>query len=73
LAVLARRGSAKRCTPWGQITYGGVRPRPGYHECSDAAGEEPSAAKYDWMNRIIAIGTGYRRADGPIYNIFEVL
>jgi len=34
---------------------------------------ETSAPKYDWMNRIIAIGTGYRRADGPLYSIFEVL
>jgi Protein of unknown function (DUF3237) len=34
---------------------------------------ETSAPKYDWMNRIIAIGAGYRRADGPIYGIFEVL
>jgi hypothetical protein len=31
------------------------------------------ALKYDWMNRIIAIGTGYRRADCPIDSIFEVL
>jgi Protein of unknown function (DUF3237) len=34
---------------------------------------ETSAPKYDWMNRIIAIGTGYRLPDGPIYSIFEVL
>jgi hypothetical protein len=34
---------------------------------------ETSAPKYDWMNRIIAIGSGYRLADGPIYSIFEVL
>jgi hypothetical protein len=34
---------------------------------------ETSSKKYDWMNRIIAIGTGYRRANGPIYSIFEVL
>jgi hypothetical protein len=34
---------------------------------------ETSAAKYDWMNRIIAVGTGHRRADGPIYSVFEVL
>jgi hypothetical protein len=27
---------------------------------------ETSAPKCDWMNRIIAIGSGYRRADGPI-------
>jgi hypothetical protein len=32
-----------------------------------------SAPQYDSMNRIIAIGTGYRRVDGPIYSVFEVL
>ena len=26
-----------------------------------------------WINRIIAIGIGHRLADGPVYNIFEVL
>jgi hypothetical protein len=34
---------------------------------------ETSAPKYDWMNRIIAVGTGHRLPDGPIYSIFEVL
>jgi hypothetical protein len=34
---------------------------------------ETSAPQYDWMNRIIAIGTGHRLADGPLYSIFEVL
>ncbi|MFZ3334292.1 MAG: DUF3237 domain-containing protein [Candidatus Acidiferrales bacterium] len=34
---------------------------------------ETSGAKYDWMNRIIAIGTGHRLPDGPLYSIFEVL
>jgi Protein of unknown function (DUF3237) len=34
---------------------------------------ETGAAKYDWMNRIIAIGTGHRFPDGPLYSIFEVL
>ncbi|MGA8599169.1 MAG: DUF3237 domain-containing protein [Bryobacteraceae bacterium] len=34
---------------------------------------ETSAPKYDWMNRIVAAGIGNRRADGPIYSIFEVL
>jgi hypothetical protein len=34
---------------------------------------ETSAAKYDWMNRIIAIGTGHRLADGPLYSVFEIL
>jgi hypothetical protein len=34
---------------------------------------ETSAEKYDWINRIIAVGAGDRRSDGPIYSIFEVL
>jgi Protein of unknown function (DUF3237) len=34
---------------------------------------ETASQKYDWINRIIAIGIGHRRADGPIYSIFEVL
>jgi Protein of unknown function (DUF3237) len=34
---------------------------------------ETSAPKYDWMNRIIAVGTGHRLPDGPVYSIFEVL
>ena len=32
-----------------------------------------AAAKYDWINRILAIGVGYRAAEGVIYSIFEVL
>jgi hypothetical protein len=34
---------------------------------------ETGAPKYDWMNRIIAVGTGGRPPDGPIYSLFEVL
>jgi hypothetical protein len=34
---------------------------------------ETSAPKYDWINRIIAIGIGHRLPDGPLYSIFEVL
>ena len=34
---------------------------------------ETAAPKYDWLNRIIAIGTGRRPPEGPIYDIFEVL
>lgn len=34
---------------------------------------ETSSRKYDWMNRILAVGIGHRPPDGPIYNIFEVL
>jgi len=34
---------------------------------------ETAAAKYDWLNRVIAIGVGHRRADGPLYNVHELL
>jgi Protein of unknown function (DUF3237) len=34
---------------------------------------ETSAAKYDWINRVVAVGIGHRRADGAIYRVFEVL
>jgi hypothetical protein len=34
---------------------------------------ETSAKKYDWLNQIIGVGIGDRRADGPVYNVFELL
>ena len=34
---------------------------------------ETASAQYDWLNRVLAIGIGYRRADGPIYSVFELL
>jgi hypothetical protein len=34
---------------------------------------ETSAQKYDWLNRIIAVGVGHRLPDGPLYSLFEVL
>jgi hypothetical protein len=34
---------------------------------------ETAASKYDWLNRIIAVGTGSRPPEGPVYEIFEVL
>jgi hypothetical protein len=34
---------------------------------------ETSAPKYDWMNRIIAVGIGHRLPDGPLYSVFELL
>lgn len=32
-----------------------------------------SAPRYEWLNRVMAIGIGHRRADGPVYSIFELL
>jgi hypothetical protein len=33
---------------------------------------ETASPKYDWLNRIIAVGSGHRFADGPLYSVFEV-
>ena len=29
--------------------------------------------KYDWLNRVVAVGSGHRLPDGPIYSVFELL
>jgi len=34
---------------------------------------ETSAPQHDWINRIVAVGTGHRLPDGPVYSVFEVL
>ena len=34
---------------------------------------ETAAPKYDWINRVVAVGIGDRQATGPIYSVFEVL
>lgn len=34
---------------------------------------ETASDTYAWLNNILAIGTGHRFADGPVYNLFEVL
>ena len=34
---------------------------------------ETAATTYDWLNRILAVGIGHRRPDGPVYSVFEVL
>jgi hypothetical protein len=34
---------------------------------------ETSAPNYDWINRIVAVGVGQRLADGPRYDVFEML
>jgi hypothetical protein len=34
---------------------------------------ETASDRYGWLNRIVAVGTGHRLVDGPIYNLFEVL
>jgi len=34
---------------------------------------ETASKKYDWLNRVVAVGTGHRTPDGPVYSVFEVL
>jgi Protein of unknown function (DUF3237) len=34
---------------------------------------ETAAPRYDWLNRVIAVGTGNRLPEGPVYDVFEVL
>jgi hypothetical protein len=34
---------------------------------------ETAAPKYDWINRVLAVGIGDRQANGPVYSVFEVL
>ena len=34
---------------------------------------ETAAPKYDWLNRLIAVGIGHRTAEGPIYSLFQLL
>jgi hypothetical protein len=34
---------------------------------------ETASPQYGWLNRILAIGIGYRIAAGPVYSVFEVL
>lgn len=34
---------------------------------------ETASDKYAWLNGIIAIGTGSRPPEGPVYDVFEVL
>ena len=34
---------------------------------------ETEAPQYAWLNNVLAIGSGHRFADGPIYSVFEVL
>jgi hypothetical protein len=51
----------------------GEAPDPSTYYFRMSALFETSAERYDWINRIVAIGIGNRLADGPVYNVFELL
>ncbi len=51
----------------------GERVDPANYYFRTAVAFETAAAQYDWLNRVIAIGTGDRPPEGPVYDVFEVL
>ncbi|WP_250456147.1 DUF3237 domain-containing protein [Caballeronia sp. ATUFL_M2_KS44] len=34
---------------------------------------EAPTGRYEWLNRVLAVGMGHRFPDGPVYSVFEVL
>jgi len=36
-------------------------------------GFETGAERYAWLNGVVAVGTGHRPPEGPIYSLFELL
>jgi hypothetical protein len=46
---------------------------PGDYYFRIAARFETAATEYAWLNNVVAIGIGQRRADGAVYSVFEVL
>jgi hypothetical protein len=34
---------------------------------------ETASERFAWLNGIVAVGTGHRLPDGPVYSIFEIL
>jgi hypothetical protein len=34
---------------------------------------ETSSPKYAWINKIVSVGVGERRADSVVYQVFEIL
>ena len=69
------------------MTYEGIRSGPAETMARLARGEavDPgdyyfrtlprfatSDARYEWLNRILAVGIGHRLPEGPVYSIFEI-
>jgi hypothetical protein len=46
---------------------------PGSYYFRIAAAFEAPGGKYEWLNRVLAVGMGHRLSMGPIYNVFEIL
>jgi hypothetical protein len=69
------------------IAYGGIRHGPTEVMARLGRGEvvdprdyyfritpsfSTSDPRYEWLNRIVAVGTGSRAAEGPLYEVYEV-
>ena len=50
----------------------GVLLDPADYSLAITAKFECGDPRYDWLNKVIAVGTGEQTAAGPIYTIFEV-
>lgn len=46
---------------------------PGSYYFRTVAQFETAAPRYDWLNRVFAVGVGERAADGPKYDVYEIL
>ena len=50
----------------------GIPLDPSEYSLAMVAKFECGDARYDWLNNVVAVGTGERTATGPIYSIFEI-
>ncbi len=55
-----------------RIARGEVVPPTDYY-LRNTPSFETAAAKYDWLNRIVAVGVGRRLPDHAAYDVFEIL
>ena len=57
---------------WDQVENG-VAVDPSEYYFRIVARFEAGSKKYDWLNRIIAFGSGIRKKNGPIYDVYQLL
>jgi hypothetical protein len=50
----------------------GIPLDPSEYSLAMVARFECGDPRYDWLNNVIAVGTGERTATGPIYSVFEI-
>jgi hypothetical protein len=57
------------------MTYRGVRHSEGegHYYLRTAPFFETSSPEYSWINKIVTVGVGERRADTVVYDVFEIL